>query len=376
MALGTFAAGCGTDGSGTPGDAAEEWVPLAEFGELCAYDIECVTGACFEGTCTRPCNWLADCPEPGYTCALADAGRLLCVTTRFATGPGTAGESCVIEACDEGRGFTCMREGGSDPNAYCTGPCTDDRDCPADMVCRDSADGRLCRPRGYCEPCVVDDQCGWANDDCLEDDAGGRFCSIACDPERPTTCPQDSICVEARPGRFGCKPAFGRCVGDGGYCHPCRDTADCAADATCLTDRYTKFSFCTRPCTVQADCPEQHYCSTDIGQCRPRKGSCQKPSGGKHTCQACSDFTDCFNGWCVDFAQPPDGRPDTCGDLCDPGDANACGPWGDCYRITDETGATIGHACFPHEGLVCWRYLRCVEECPGGPAGCSLRYCT
>ncbi len=367
----------GGDPGSDAGDGGSEEAPpvLVGFGEPCGGDSECVSGACYEGACTRPCGMLADCPEPGYTCGAADEGRVLCVTTRYRTGSGTAGEQCVTAICDEAGGFRCISRGDSDPYAYCTGSCADDRDCPAGMVCRDSAEGRLCRPRGYCEPCMFDDQCGWGNDDCLRDDAGEGFCSVQCDPERPTTCPQDSECIEAAPGRFQCRPAFGRCVGDGDYCHPCRDEADCAADSDCITDAYTKFSFCGQPCAVQEDCPVEHYCHTGLGQCRPRKGSCETPSGGRRTCQACSDFTDCYSGWCIDFVEPRDGSPETCGDSCNPGDAQPCGPWGQCYRLTDETGATVGHACFPPATMPCWQYRLCVQDCPDGPSGCPHTYC-
>jgi hypothetical protein len=278
----------------------------------------------------------------------------------------------VSAGCAEG--FRCVRRSTDDAYAYCTQDCTDDRDCPTKMVCRDGEDGRYCRPRAYCEPCVLDDQCGYANDDCVADDAGGLFCSQACDPANPeTTCPQDSSCIEVETGRFQCRPLYGSCVGDGTLCAPCRDGADCAEDAECVTDRYTKFSFCGSPCEEMEDCPvDEFYCSTDIGQCRPRKGSCAHPSGGKHTCESCGDFTDCFNGWCMD--SNADGMPDSCADRCDPEDADACGPWATCFEITDGS-TTIGYACFPHEGMACWQWRNCMEDCPDGPSGCRLSYC-
>jgi len=377
LAAAAALAGCNSDDSNQPadgsGDDADVVVATLGFGETCGVDGECLSNACFETRCTRPCGYLADCPEAGHTCGDVGGGRLLCVTTRYETGAGRVGASCVSEACDTAGGYRCVRTVPDDPLAYCTHVCADDRDCPSDMACRETNDGRACVPRGYCEPCVVDDQCGYANDDCIADDAGNRFCSVLCDPARPTTCPQDAVCVEARPGRFQCKPAFGRCVGDGGYCEPCRRNAECTTGGTCITDTYSKFSFCGRPCDAGEDYPVEHYCNSDLGQCRPRKGSCVQPSGGRHTCEACSDFTDCYNGWCLDY-MPVDGRGETCGDLCDPGDPDSCGPWGTCTELTSGT-TTVGYACLPNGGMRCMNYLTCVGDCPDGPTGCSHAFC-
>ncbi|NMC69361.1 MAG: hypothetical protein GYA57_04735 [Myxococcales bacterium] len=350
----------------TPDDGA---APL-EFGAPCANDGECRSGICVEGLCTRACSYRTDCPGEGWTCAEADDGRILCLTTRYTDGEGRYGDPCFATACDEAAGFRCIRRTEDDPYAYCTHDCTDDRDCPYQMVCRDGDDGRYCRPRTYCEPCLLDDQCGWANDDCIADDSGARFCSQACDPARPTTCPTDSACVETEPGRYQCKPAFGRCVGDGELCHPCREDDDCAAGSTCITDRYTRYSFCGSPCRASDECPIEFYCDADLGQCRPRKGSCLHPSGGGHTCDNCADFTDCYNGWCLDTNG--DGRGDACADDCED-DPGVCGPWATCYELRSGT-TVVGHGCLPHEGIACWQYVQCMSECPGGEP-CSLPYC-
>ncbi|MBI5489525.1 MAG: hypothetical protein HY905_19485 [Deltaproteobacteria bacterium] len=360
-------------GADTPADPASA---LRAFGEPCDDPAECTSGLCFEATCTRACARREECPEEGSACGHGPDDSTICRTTRFADGEGRYGDYCSDAPCDEAAGFRCQRRSDDDPYAFCTADCTDDRDCPYDMSCRDGNDGRICRPRAYCEPCDLDDQCGFANDDCIADDAGDRFCSQTCDPARPTTCPTDSLCLEipAGSGRFQCKPSFGSCVGDGGFCQPCRGDADCNDGALCLTDRYTKFSFCGEPCASSDECASpEFYCTSDTLQCRPKKGSCLHPSGGGHVCDHCADFTDCFDGFCLDTNG--DGRGDGCADLCDPSDPSACGPWGTCYRLTDSSGATAGYACLPHETIQCWQYAECVETCPDGPTGCSLPYC-
>jgi hypothetical protein len=377
LALATTGGCSGDDGNGSDSgaDVPADNATLLGFGETCAADAECASGICFETTCTHECDLGSECPADGWMCGLADAGRILCVTTRTTDGDGRYGDSCFSTSCDEAAGFRCIRRTDDDAYAYCTHDCTDDRDCPYLMSCRDGAEGRICRPRTYCEPCILDDQCGYANDDCIPDDAGQKFCSQVCDPVRPSTCPTDSLCQEipAGSGRFQCKPSFGRCVGDGNICEPCRGDDDCNTGGLCITDRYTKISFCGEPCTDSSDCPTpEYYCTADSGQCRPKKGSCLEPSGGQHTCGNCADFSDCYDGFCLD--SNGDGRGESCGDTCDAADPDACGPWGTCYRLTSGT-TTVGYACMPHEGMACWQYVSCVADCPSGPTGCSRSYC-
>jgi hypothetical protein len=380
LLLAILGPGCDSDSGDDTSDAGTDTtgeVPPVRvgFGEPCAADGDCLSNACFEGHCTRACAWESACPEDGYACGDAGDGRTLCVTTRVPMRDGAPidGTSCVGAACPEALGFRCLRTMADDPYAYCTHACTDDRDCPYRMTCRTGEDGRFCRQRSYCEPCVLDDQCGYANDDCVADESGTKFCSQACDPERATTCPQDSTCTETVAGRWQCVPDFGRCVGDGELCHPCRDGADCDAGNVCLTDRYTGFSFCGSPCTSSDQCPVQFYCASDVHLCRPRRGSCSSPSGGGTTCNSCDDFSDCYDGFCLDING--DGRGDACGSACDPRASDPCGPYGTCYAITDGGGATLGHNCFPREGMVCWQYNQCMAECPDGPTGCSLSTC-
>lgn len=361
----------GTDAVDVPTETADEGGALLGFGEPCTGDAACRSGICVEDRCTRECEYRTDCPDDGWTCAAADDDRVLCLTTRYTDGDGRYGDPCFGAVCDEAAGFRCIRRTEDDPYAYCTHDCTDDRDCPYQMVCRGGGDGTYCRPRTFCEPCLLDDQCGYANDDCIPDDTGALFCSQACDPARPTTCPTDALCVETEPGRFQCRPSFGRCVGDGELCHPCREDADCAEDALCITDRYTQFSFCGEPCDAPEDCPIEYYCTSDTSQCRPRKGSCLHPSGGGRTCNNCADFSDCYNGYCLD--SNGDGRGDACADDCSPSDPDACGPWGTCYELRSGT-TVVGYGCLPHEGMACWRYIQCMEECPDGEP-CSVSAC-
>ncbi len=367
--------GGGSTDADISGDASDEASALHEFGEPCAGDGECRSGVCFESACTRTCRYRTDGPADGWTCGSGGAGRVLCVTSRYVDGTGRAGSSCAVDSCDEAAGYRCIRQSASDPYAYCSHDCTDDRDCPYDMDCRAGDDGRYCRPRSYCEPCVADDQCGYANDDCIADDEGDKFCSQTCDPAEPSTCPTDSLCVEVPAtgsGHWQCKPSFGRCVGDGNICEPCRATADCHAGSDCITDYYTKLSFCGSPCDSSTDCPTpEYYCTTDTSQCRPKKGSCLHPSGGGHTCDSCADFTDCYDGYCLD--NNGDGVGDSCGDLCSTGDAGACAPWGTCTSFSTSTGGFV-YACVPHTGMQCWQYASCVTDCPDGPP-CSHSYC-
>jgi hypothetical protein len=394
-ALFLITAGCnGSDGNGHPdadgvvdpppemdGDDTVETVEEEEsaepqpFGSPCTGDEGCIEGVCFESTCTRACGSYAQCPEAGTRCSDDGTGRALCLTTSFPTDPGTTGTSCALHGqSDCADGYICIQKTPDDPYAFCTAECANDRSCPAGYLCKALVEGErsYCRPRGYCERCLFDDECGFAGDRCIADDLGNKFCSQQCRLEGDT-CPMDSTCTDIGGGVLQCLPDYTghRCVGDGELCSPCEVDQDCTGGGQCIEDYYTHFTFCSVPCSdPSCPAPLSFYCNED-NQCRPRKGSCSEPSGGQGLCKNCEDFTDCVSGYCLPF---PDQYHLVCGEDCSD-DMTCDSVWAECYEITDGY-STIGYNCLPKDTLAnCFQYESCVDNCPDGPAGCALPFC-
>jgi hypothetical protein len=361
---------------GTEEEAQEEAAGPLPFGSHCTANENCIENVCFENTCTRECDSYARCPETGTRCVDEGEGRALCLATTHEEGPGTTGASCAIGGQDDcAEGYFCMSKTADDPYAFCTKECAGDRECPAGMLCKALIEGErtYCRPRGYCDRCLFDDECGYAGDRCIADDAGTRFCSHQCSMEGKT-CPVDSSCTDMGEGIFQCMPDYEghACVGGGELCSPCEADDDCLAGGKCIEDYYTHIKFCGVPCNdPSCPAPDAYYCNED-NQCRPRKGSCTEPSGSGLACDNCEDFTDCLNGYCLGF---PDQYHMVCGEDCS--DTMTCSsPWAVCYEITDISGATLAYNCLPNENIAnCFQYQQCTTYCPDGPSGCDLPFC-
>ena len=68
----------------------------------------------------------------------------------------------------------------SDPNAYCTGSCATDGDCPLAFGCLEDYDGaKKCLRRINCDDCKVDANC--PDGQCIPTaDGAARYCSKTC----------------------------------------------------------------------------------------------------------------------------------------------------------------------------------------------------
>ena len=378
----------------------------------------CVLDDCDEvtGVCLRPCEGHEDCAEGTY-CTVIDevtneaAGERRCKIIPDAPAPGTTGASCALEEC--ATGYTCRGLGSAvgDPDAYCTETCAADADCPPDMLCRaDEGDDPVCVRRMFCEGCSFDGQCGFENQKCVSADptvaagaAGVAYCSTACDPEDEYTCPLDSTCAEAfycddtgswvqdcqdcdgECGPVGittyqCFHDYGACSGEGELCSPCLHSGECDT-GLCLTGFSSSNRTCSAPCDGNNQCPDEYFCVQVTGhpnQCIPRTGSCTEPSGGRETCDFCSDIiADCVRGFCL-----PLGGLDRCLDECGAGLPD-CPAYMTCTPI-NEYGTTFD-VCVPNDATPvdldgdCTFWQNCMEECPTGPASCSAdapSYCT
>jgi len=351
-------------------------------GSECSTDNDCSTqgDTCVEGYCSHQCDSFDDCPE-AFTCGLTEKSDLFCVPNRHDSAQGTG---CAIEECPDG--YECFERAEGDQEAFCTAECSSDRDCPPDMACRDYNGSKSCFPRKWCEPCSIDDQCAGGYDRCLESAGGQGYCSIRCNPQDEGTCPADSVCTEQADSEYYCEPAGGECVGDGDYCSLCRSDGDCTGDGSrCYYSIRLQNKFCTRSCSEDSACPDEHACfyvnyddPSEGSECRPRSDSCSAPSGGMEMSDECTNFWDCKEGECLgwgthDYMGIAQGARH-CTDLCDTESSDDCGnPYLDCIRIDGGEYAPGFYIdlCLPAEGWDGDRFKLCMEECPDGPDDCE-----
>ncbi len=253
---------------------------LAGPGEVCDASRACDVAqglACSEGHCFFGCRTLTGCGE-GYECqdlATPSNGYLgICrKSTAPAPTPGQFGTSCPKGTECQG-GFVCIKN-GNPANNYCSDPdaCAADTDCPRGYWCgsrtKVSADGKsidfdnptkLCRQRGFCDPCENDLDC-WLTDGsvCVPDKDGEKFCSIPCNPKK-NSCAVGAACVDVGTGTaenpvYACRPDVGYChpKGEPSGCDPCRIDEDCGKGALCADGAFgnkTSLKWCEVPCSA------------------------------------------------------------------------------------------------------------------------------
>jgi hypothetical protein len=255
---------------------------------------------CVAGICTHPCTGqFNQCPI-GFNCTITDpASGLTCNKVSFAVDPTTGtpllfGKSCATDAtaCDPSvdpavGNPTCRKAEdpfatgnkplANDPNAYCTGSCNSDSDCPFFMYCDVDYDGvQKCLERGQCSPCQYNDNCnadGTNKYACIpatspNNMGAPNYCTPICNTS--TDCPGAEqagsaltanylVCMggvdsTGNSGNF-CTHRYGACVGKGNVCDPCLKTSDCAASSTkCIENPFTLERMCTKQCTADSQC--------------------------------------------------------------------------------------------------------------------------
>jgi hypothetical protein len=259
--------------------------------------------------CTHVCASNADCPI-GYDCSISDtaAGRT-CNKTLYATDPMTGDPVLFGKSCAPGDDSLCQGTGDpntsptcrkatnpsevkavaldNDPNAYCTGSCTNDNDCPLPMKCATDYDGVMkCLKRDVCDDCQFDENCGYSAGVFKSDytacvptaDGSSHYCSKSCASNHD--CPGASkgshwmVCnqttdADGIAGNF-CQHWYGACVGKGEICDPCRSDADCTAAGTkCIDNPYGLYSY---PMTGERMCNKQ--CNSDSACAGPNNDTC------------------------------------------------------------------------------------------------------
>jgi hypothetical protein len=150
-----------------------------------------------------------------------------------------------------------------DPNAYCSGACTGDFDCPLDFYCDTDYDGaQRCLRRTVCSPCTSDLNCPKENPVCVPTkDGSSRYCTKSCNTtgdcggvqNTALSCEQTTSVAGA--SLFACLHRYGACVGEGYICDPCRKKSDCAkSSSSCIINGSTGERFCSKRCTSDASC--------------------------------------------------------------------------------------------------------------------------
>jgi hypothetical protein len=251
--------------------------------------------------CTHPCANNLECPA-GYDCTKTDpALSKTCNKTLYATDKKTGDPLLFGKPCGPGDDTLCQgtgdpnpnptcRKGNNpneakavvldqDPNAYCTGSCNSDGDCPLPMKCAVDFDGvQKCLKRNVCDPCSYDENCGYDSGVFRSDftacvptkDGTANYCSKPCNSDGD--CPgaakkskwmvcQPTTDTDGNQGNF-CLHWYGACVGKGEICDPCRTDADCAMSSTkCIDNPYFLYSYpftgermCNHRCKADTDC--------------------------------------------------------------------------------------------------------------------------
>jgi hypothetical protein len=291
-------------GNGDATAAADVTAKAGIVGDICVGDAQCGSGICSSGTCVKSCAALSDCGA-GEDCTSDNGVRTFC---RLAIYPEGAGAPCGAGTCGDGLKCLPSIESGK---AACSAQCEGDVDCPVHESCADlGTKGFWCRPRSFCAPCVLNEQCG-SGGLCVKMDGNSdvRFCSYTCTPPQGTSstslsgeCPPYAACqpVDAE-GNYACIHKAGTCIGAGELCDPCSPQADNCVGAR-LTNPGTGESFCSEACDAKGGCATTAYACQKVGgltesQCIPKKGQCVtklgailKPKTSKYPGDMLPDF--------------------------------------------------------------------------------------
>jgi hypothetical protein len=275
LAVGVFvaAASCGEDKKPT------------QYGYACTLDDECESKRCIDGFCSKTCTKLSDCPSGSgriFVCGAIDAQTVACHPKRVDDREYGTGHDCSLDGkC--GIGWKCMGPAGS-ADRYCSPICESDKECLPTMRCASVKEGKKdaekrCVKRLFGHPCVINDQCGNADDLCITDSNGAKYCSKACEKTSAGTCPEFTKCQDAGNNKFQCKFKKGYAYkAEGDLCDPCIFHSDILAEeGTCKTggicfrlSGYTNEAACALPCETQApSCPEGYGCTSSTQVCVP-----------------------------------------------------------------------------------------------------------
>jgi len=249
--------------------------------------------SCAEGECRHPCRTHFDCEGQGICQPLTnDAGDKVGDYCALLDTPQPAGEYYThcpnYDECDSAAGFVCLGAGVGDADAYCSGPCGTDTDCPTGFFCDQISDSNgdaheLCVRRRFCAPCETDADCLTVPGQiCAHDPSGEKTCTVLCD-QSVDSCPwgNATVCASVDPevGAPTCAHRFGSCHGEGKSCEPCVRDADCPY-GLCYGSGYTGERWCIDD-TVDCNCDGL---DTTSHICQAGNGCPRTPGALKMTC--------------------------------------------------------------------------------------------
>ena len=261
-----------------------------QYGAACGLDLDadCDTASGFtcqgqqdnvDSYCTKlgGCTADTDCPASMYCGSVVVRG---CLST----------DNCTTSSlCASGHpGAVCADDGSGKKFCTVTTSChTQPDDCDIGYSCRALPGAgtrfklaRACVPRGDCDPCSGDADCGSAGSGCMLDSNGQGFCSRSCELGG-TSCDPSSECRATARGNY-CFPRAGSCHGDASPCSNCRDDSDCGPTGVCEVIEETRERFCIEPCSATGTCPNA-------------------PGGAAMACCTSANATDCgaFTNYCL-----------------------------------------------------------------------------
>ncbi len=377
-ALGLLLASCGGEegASGAGGDASDGGV--SDGGDGDSGDSDAAEGSdAAAGEDAAP-----DAPPEGRgLCAPCEGDDVcggagdLCLSFPYGQG-GRCGVGCAgaPEACPAGTFCATLQEEPLIQQCVpdlllCENPC-DALQCGDGEVCH-PATGRCAPPLGSCEgPCLVDSECGGAQDRCLtlpDDDEAicalacaedgacpdGSFCATVGEPEEGVRlCVPEALTCEARcegvacgPGE-ACDPRSGACAPRLGLCDGgCEISALCGfgPDDLCISlGTPDDETICATGCDTSQECPLDYFCAGLEGRargvCIPLEITCRQDRCEGVTCGAEANC-DPRTGGCVE-------REASLCDPCESGESITCGGPADlCLDLGEGVGLTCTADC-------------------------------
>lgn len=321
LLFGATLVACGDDPPAPP--------PPRAYGLPCATADVCESKLCIDGRCSKLCSKFADCPPAGgkyFFCGQATPDTIACYPRpdSYVDQPFTTGHDCSVDGkCAVG--WRCMGLPGD--KRTCSPLCESDKDCPPKLRCSSLVEGdkpveKRCMPRQWGHPCTIDDDCGGAEDLCITDKTGAKYCSKACAKNDPGTCPTFATCEDAGNSKLQCKHKAGIAyTKEGELCAPCiahyevttgstvtpiEEDGGCGTGGHCLRlSPYTNETACALPCATDFE----KSCTGD-GDCTHR---CVDTGGGVKKCSYCAQGFGCTKATslCIPIMANPEPPPDT-----------------------------------------------------------------
>jgi hypothetical protein len=247
----------------------------------CSADSQCgLGGRCHasanaeHGTCLATCTTQADC-RAGYLCSGAASASGVGVKGTCQPKPaiagladGVVGHACAMDAdCQGGQCASSTALGMKYPGNYCTGLCTEDKQCGAGGACWLPSNSAVA---GRCyEACTADTDCTREGYRCWKLAEGFTACYPAATPLPDHTagmaCSADSDCG-GHPQSCASQLPFGSFAthdlvpAPGGYCtQTCSLDSECGAGAQCIS-RGIQGGMCLGSCTQMSDCRAGYTC--------------------------------------------------------------------------------------------------------------------